>query len=63
LKAITVRTGVMDVGDVALVGFEDYFPAQISGGMQKRAGLARAMRQARALALSGLSRVGSSPMR
>jgi len=24
-------------------GFEDYYPAQISGGMQKRAGLARAM--------------------
>ena len=28
---------------VGLSGFEDYFPAQISGGMQKRAGLARAM--------------------
>jgi phospholipid/cholesterol/gamma-HCH transport system ATP-binding protein len=28
---------------VGLKGFEDFFPAQISGGMQKRAGLARAM--------------------
>jgi len=28
---------------VGLKGFEDYYPAQISGGMQKRAGLARAM--------------------
>jgi phospholipid/cholesterol/gamma-HCH transport system ATP-binding protein len=28
---------------VGLSGFEDYFPAEISGGMQKRAGLARAM--------------------
>jgi phospholipid/cholesterol/gamma-HCH transport system ATP-binding protein len=28
---------------VGLSGFEDYFPSEISGGMQKRAGLARAM--------------------
>lgn len=28
---------------VNLAGFEDYYPAQISGGMKKRAGLARAM--------------------
>ncbi len=28
---------------VGLSGFEDYYPAEISGGMQKRAGLARAM--------------------
>ena len=28
---------------VGLVGFEDYYPAELSGGMQKRAGLARAM--------------------
>jgi phospholipid/cholesterol/gamma-HCH transport system ATP-binding protein len=28
---------------VGLAGFEDYLPSQISGGMQKRAGLARAM--------------------
>jgi phospholipid/cholesterol/gamma-HCH transport system ATP-binding protein len=28
---------------VGLAGFDAYYPAQISGGMQKRAGLARAM--------------------
>jgi phospholipid/cholesterol/gamma-HCH transport system ATP-binding protein len=28
---------------VGLTGFEDYFPSQISGGMQKRVGVARAM--------------------
>jgi phospholipid/cholesterol/gamma-HCH transport system ATP-binding protein len=28
---------------VGLRGFEEYYPSQISGGMQKRAGLARAM--------------------
>ena len=28
---------------VGLAGFEDFYPSEISGGMQKRAGLARAM--------------------
>jgi phospholipid/cholesterol/gamma-HCH transport system ATP-binding protein len=28
---------------VGLAGYEDFFPSQISGGMMKRAGLARAM--------------------
>lgn len=33
----------MKLALVGLRGFEDYFPSEISGGMQKRAGLARAM--------------------
>ena len=28
---------------VGLAGFEEHYPAEISGGMKKRAGLARAM--------------------
>lgn len=31
------------LGQVGLGGFEDYFPAEVSGGMKKRAGLARAL--------------------
>jgi phospholipid/cholesterol/gamma-HCH transport system ATP-binding protein len=31
------------LAQVGLTGFEDYFPAEISGGMKKRAGLARAL--------------------
>lgn len=31
------------LAQVGLGGFEDYFPAEISGGMRKRAGLARAL--------------------
>ena len=33
----------LKLAQVGLTGFEDYFPAEISGGMKKRAGLARAL--------------------
>src|SRR5262245_59747514 len=37
-KQVTLKLAL-----VGLAGFEDYYPSQISGGMQKRAGLARAI--------------------
>ena len=37
------RIVLMKLALVGLRGFEDYYPSEISGGMQKRAGLARAM--------------------
>ena len=33
----------LKLSQVGLTGFEDYYPAEISGGMKKRAGLARAL--------------------
>jgi phospholipid/cholesterol/gamma-HCH transport system ATP-binding protein len=33
----------LKLGLVGLSGFEDYYPSELSGGMRKRAGLARAM--------------------
>jgi phospholipid/cholesterol/gamma-HCH transport system ATP-binding protein len=39
----TAEVAALKLALVGLAGFEDYSPAQISGGMQKRAGLARAM--------------------
>jgi phospholipid/cholesterol/gamma-HCH transport system ATP-binding protein len=44
LTAAEVReVAALKLALVGLKGFEDFYPSQISGGMQKRAGLARAM--------------------
>lgn len=44
LRPSEVReVAVLKLALVGLAGFEDYYPSDISGGMQKRAGLARAM--------------------
>jgi phospholipid/cholesterol/gamma-HCH transport system ATP-binding protein len=44
LNATEIReVAALKLALVGLKGFEDYYPSQISGGMQKRAGLARAM--------------------
>jgi phospholipid/cholesterol/gamma-HCH transport system ATP-binding protein len=44
LKAPEIREVVsLKLSLVGLAGFEDYYPSEISGGMKKRAGLARAM--------------------
>lgn len=44
LKADRIRKLVsLKLALVGLAGFDDYYPSEISGGMQKRAGLARAM--------------------
>jgi phospholipid/cholesterol/gamma-HCH transport system ATP-binding protein len=44
LSKATIRdVAALKLALVGLTGFEDYYPSEISGGMQKRAGLARAM--------------------
>jgi phospholipid/cholesterol/gamma-HCH transport system ATP-binding protein len=44
LSAAAIReVAALKLALVGLAGFEDYHPAEISGGMRKRAGLARAM--------------------
>ena len=44
LKAVEIRKlASLKLALVGLTGFDDYYPSEISGGMQKRAGLARAM--------------------
>src|SRR4029450_10950350 len=44
LKAAQIRElAALKLSLVGLGGFEDFYPSEISGGMRKRAGLARAM--------------------
>lgn len=44
LNAAQIRAlAALKLALVGLAGFDDYYPSEISGGMQKRAGLARAM--------------------
>ena len=38
-----MRIAAFRLAQVGLAGFEDYYPSEISGGMRKRAGLARAL--------------------
>src|SRR5437667_6781460 len=44
LKPAEIRSiASLKLALVGLAGFEDFYPSEISGGMRKRAGLARAM--------------------
>jgi phospholipid/cholesterol/gamma-HCH transport system ATP-binding protein len=44
LKAVEIsKLASLKLALVGLAGFDEYYPSEISGGMQKRAGLARAM--------------------
>jgi len=44
LKPVDIREiASLKLSLVGMAGFEDYYPSEISGGMKKRAGLARAM--------------------
>ncbi len=42
-KRDILEIATLKLAQVGLSGFEDYYPAEISGGMKKRAGLARAL--------------------
>lgn len=42
-KRDILELATLKLAQVGLTGFEDYYPAEISGGMKKRAGLARAL--------------------
>ena len=42
-QSVALRVAKMKLSLVGLAGYENHLPAEISGGMQKRAGLARAL--------------------
>ena len=42
-KKVVAEIVALKLALVGLAGFENYYPSEISGGMKKRAGLARAM--------------------
>jgi phospholipid/cholesterol/gamma-HCH transport system ATP-binding protein len=42
-KREVAELSCLKLAQVGLTGFEDYYPSEISGGMRKRAGLARAL--------------------
>ncbi len=42
-KREIAEVATLKLAQVGLTGFEDYYPAEVSGGMKKRAGLARAL--------------------
>ena len=52
----------LKLAQVGLAGYEDYFPAEISGGMKKRAGLARALALAPSIVFLDEPSAGLAPL-